>query len=199
MSKESQVVVRRRDNVVEAQANATRALFGLRPNDSVNMAKLVDIILTKHFPAYVMEVEEDARMSGCEAFTDKKELRITFSRSTLEALLRGDPRARMTAAHEVGHLFLHCGRWWGTVTGRVNPLNDPEKQADIFAAAFLMPASAFRKMRSINEAMTAFGVSRNAAMCRARKLGLSDALRIYEPIQTRVHKKKGRKLMASTP
>ena len=84
MSKETQVVVRRRDNVVEAQANATRALFGLRPSDSVNMAKLVDTILSKNFPAYVMEVEEDARMNGCEAFTDKKDLRITFSRSTLK-------------------------------------------------------------------------------------------------------------------
>lgn len=199
MGKSSEVVVRRTDKTVEGQAAHTRASFGLALGDKVNMARLVDTMLAKQIDGYVMEVEEDCRMNGCEAFTDKAELRITFSATTYEALVRGEWRARMTAAHELGHLFLHCGRWWGRVTGWVNPENCPEKQADLFAAAFLMPATEFRKVRSIDDAMHRFGVSRNAAMCRARKLGLAKRLRIYDAPHTVGFKKKGRKLMARTP
>ena len=199
MAKSSEVVVRRPDRAIETQAAKTRDFFGLSPDDKVNMAKLLDNVLTKNFPGYTMEVEEDHRMNGCEAITDKRDARITFSWSTYDALCRGDWRARMTAAHELGHLFLHCGRWWGRVGGWVHPENDPEKQADIFAAAFLMPAAAFRKVRSIEEAQKKFGVSRDAATCRARKLGLAKKLHIYDAPQHQGLKRKGRKPVACTP
>lgn len=199
MSRAYEVVVRRPESAVERQAAAARLLFGLGPHDFVNMAKLMDVVLAKHKPGYIMEVEDDLLMNGCEAVTSKTELRIVFSRSTYDGLARGNWRARMTAAHELGHLFLHCGRWWGRVKGRPSPLNDPERQADTFGAAFLMPEVAFRTVASIEEAMHKFGVTRDAAMCRARKLGLADNLQIYEAPRSTKFKKKGRKPMASTP
>lgn len=199
MAKVYEVVVRRPVKAVEAHAAKTRQMFGLAPGDRVDMARLMDTTLSKHYSRYVMEVEDDCNMNGCEAFTDKVDTRITFSRSTYDALVRGDWRARMTAAHELGHLMLHCGRWWGRVAGWIDPENDPEKQADQFAAAFMMPASEFRKVRSIREAQKKFGVSRDAATCRARKLGLAERLGIYDAPQPSGQKRKGRKLMARTP
>ena len=99
----------------------------------------------------------------------------------------------MTAAHELGHLMMHSRQPVGLAFMRkADPQVDPERQADIFAAAFLMPESQFRQVRSIEDAMSRFGVSRDAASCRARSLGLYRTLVIN-------HKKRGRKHMARTP
>jgi predicted transcriptional regulator len=97
-------------------------------------------------------------------------------------------RDRFTVAHELGHLFLHypmvtqqnpgacmvATRW-------VNE-NDPiqrraEWEANWFAAAFLMPAGAFRTAFHNHSAVlgavaATFGVSLAAAEVRARNLGL---------------------------
>lgn len=191
------VVQARTRNAVELRAARVRADLGLDPADRVNMAKLVDLGLIQMIEGYEMHVVGNRVLGAAEAVTDLNRPVITFSERTYEALYRDDARARMTAAHEVGHLMLHSRQTVGLAFMRGNdPLVDPERQADIFAAAFLMPEAAFRKMKSIDQAMKFFGVSRDAATCRARKLRMDWLIQGRAPPKI---KKKGSKPMTRSP
>ena len=95
-------------------------------------------------------------------------------------------RDRFTIAHELGHLFLHfpkvkrehpgCSM---VATRKIKPGDQVQQRAEWeanwFAAAFLMPAQAFRECHAeVGTAATAvkFGVSQSAAEVRASTLGL---------------------------
>ncbi len=77
-------------------------------------------------------------------------------------------RQRLTLAHETGHLCLHA-----TFIG-----DDPEAEADAFAAEFLMPAEVIRpQLRSLTIGRLAdlkrqWGVSMQALVERAHRFGL---------------------------
>lgn len=192
-----EVVQARSKRTVELRAAGARADLGLAPNDSVDMAALLDLELPKMIEGYEMRVVENGVLGAAEAVTDLNDPIITFSLKTYNGLCRGDGRARMTAAHELGHLLLHCRRPVGVAfMRRQDPRVDPEWQADAFAAAFLMPESEFRKVRSIREAMRKFEVSRDAATCRARKLRMYWLVNGDRPPSPK--KKKGRKSMTRT-
>jgi len=95
-------------------------------------------------------------------------------------------RDRFTIAHEFGHFIVHY--MWRRQAGRGTP---PDKmvafrrgservewEANWFAAAFLMPSSAFKEQFSkrggrLSEVAEVFGVSESAAQVRARQLGLA--------------------------
>jgi predicted transcriptional regulator len=95
-------------------------------------------------------------------------------------------RDRFTVAHELGHFFLHYPRAAEEAPGipmiatRWVDENDREQQraeweANWFAAAFLMPASAFvdtmNRFKQIERAAEIFAVSVQAASVRAKSLG----------------------------
>lgn len=197
MAEFKQVVAARSRGAVERRASRARADLGLLPTDRVNMAKLIDLELPNLIEGFEMRVEDDHVLGAAEAVTDLNKPIIAFSNRTYESLCRDHGRARMTAAHELGHLLMHCRQPVGLAfMKRYDPRVDPEVQADTFAAAFLMPEVAFRKMRSIREVMKTFGVTRDAATCRARKLRMYWLVNGDRPPAP---KRKGRKHMARTP
>lgn len=102
-----------------------------------------------------------------------------------------EQRRRFTLAHELGHVFIHLrfdptrpdpireefrdDRWFRRSNGQA------EDDANEFAAALLMPETAFRERWSgdggndearVTAAATTFNVSRQAARWRAKWLGL---------------------------
>ena len=97
-------------------------------------------------------------------------------------------RDRFTIAHELGHLLLHLDpikkenpdagmratRW---LDGDDPEQKRAEREANWFAAGFLMPAASFRKAfkkeTSLERVAEKFGVSISAAKIRAKTLGLS--------------------------
>lgn len=95
-------------------------------------------------------------------------------------------RDRFTIAHELGHLLLHlpkikkaCPDAVMRATRWVDMMDSEQRRAELeanwFAAAFLMPADAFReayRADGIEGAKEVFDVSRSAADTRARALGL---------------------------
>lgn len=200
MDERRAIVARRSRASVEALAARDRQTLELGPFDRVDMAVLMDSVLPDMIKNFSLEVEFDHLMEGREAFTDLRVPTITFSNKTWDNLERNEWRSRMTAAHELGHLLMHTGRWVGFVEdGLYDPLSDPERQADIYAAAFMMPEVAFRRSQSVAEAAHFFGVSKGAVGCRARNLGMGRAIGLYDQPAAAAHKKKGRKLMARTP
>ena len=84
---------------------------------------------------------------------------LLLSEQTYAAPGRHFSRARFTTAHEVGHAHLHLvevtvdlahGRLVGLCrTGAIPFDQNPERQANQFAAALLMPASAVRRAAKI--------------------------------------------------
>lgn len=183
---------------IEHVAADVRFVLGIGDTDHVDMARLLDLALPDLIDDYEFRVADNDRMGEAEALTDLNRPIITMANTTYEALCRGEWRARMTAAHELGHLMMHSQRpTYLAKLRKHDPLIDPERQADIFAAAFLMPDEAFRRVSSIEEAMEVFGVSRDAACYKARRLGLYRKL-VFKA-GPRPTKKKGGKHMARTP
>lgn len=183
---------------IEEIAGDVRANLGLSPEDRVSMTPLLEQVLYDYFDDYDFHVVEDRLMGRTEGLTALDRPVIKLKHSVYNDLQAGDGRARMTAAHEFGHLLLHCMTpTYYAFAEEYDPLTDPERQANLFAAAFLMPAEAFRQCRTANEATRKFGVSLSAVMCRARKLRHS--FEASRPILTLSKEKKERKPMRRAP
>ena len=194
----ARVVRARTARECEAIAEKARADLGLAPGARVSMTPLLEQVLYDVIDGHNFEVVEDEVMGNLEGLTDCAKPVIKLKNSVYMALQRSDARARMTAAHEFGHLLMHCGMpTYHPFSTKYEPLHDPERQANIFAAAFLMPREAFLKCRTVNEARTKFGVSLAAATCRARHL--RHKFEPGRPILTLKSKKKGSKPVARTP
>lgn len=164
-------VARRSERDIERLATLVRRELGIAPGARIAMQPVLEMALDDIYPGAYYAIEDDCEMRGAEGRTDHFEPRITLSASTYAALQTSDPRARMTVAHELGHLLMHTRQPVYHYSSRARDCHvDPEWQATYFAAALLMPADAFRKMRTVKQARKAFGVSRAAALRRARAL-----------------------------
>lgn len=188
MAEMSKVAMPRTRDELEELAWRARGDLGLGPNDRVPVAKLLENVLPDLLDGFEVRVVENCMLGAAEAITDAVRPIITFSESTYDGVYRDQPRPRMTAVHELAHLLLHTGQYQYAFTRRYDPLIDPERQADVFAASFLMPEFSFRTVKTIEEAMKRFGVSREAATCRARSLRMWRLIEA-KPQSTRSKKK----------
>ena len=83
----------------------------------------------------------------------------------------GQPRARFTAAHEIGHWALHSNlnMTMARNTGAATPAYKcSEWQANQFAAEILMPFEFFKSTDTVDLIMKRHGVSQQAATKRMR-------------------------------
>ncbi len=164
------VYPRSRKQLEEIAANV-RANLGLSAGGRVSMQPLLEETLYDVLDDYGFQVRRDKEMGHMDGLTDDRKPIIYLKESVYHRLERGEGSARMIAAHEFGHLVLHCGMpTFRAFSEEYQPLYDPERQANIFAAAFLMPETSFRKCVTVREVMRRFGVSQDAAMYRARIL-----------------------------
>lgn len=181
MDKMAGSVIWRSERQIEQLANMVRRELGIGPGDRLAMQPVLEFALDEMVPGAYFAVANDHDMPGAEGRTDWHQPVITIAASTYANLKKSDPRARMTVAHEIGHLLMHTQQPIFHYRSKSRDHRvDPEWQANYFAAALLMPATAFRKMRTVKQARSAFGVSKAAALRRARILGhkiLDDTVR----------------------
>lgn len=170
MTKQRRVAPPRSRDELEEMAWQARADMGLMPFERVPVARLLENVVPLLIGDFHIRVVERGKLGRAEAVTDSVKPFITFDEDTYNGLYRDQPRPRMTGAHELAHLLLHTGQTGFAFLRKRDQRVDVEWQADVFAAAFLMPECAFRQVKSIEEAMKRFGVSRDAACCRARNL-----------------------------
>lgn len=158
---------------IEAIADAVREVLGISKGARIAMQPVLEFALDDLVEGAYYDIANDTDLGGAEGMTHGTEPVIVLSASCYMRLGRSDNRARMTVAHELGHLLLHSGQ---RVFHFSEPMNDnrfdPEWQADQFAAALLMPREAFSRMRTVKQAMKTFGVSKAAAIRRARVIGI---------------------------
>lgn len=86
-------------------------------------------------------------------------------------------RDRFTVAHELGHYVLHAKMGKQPLSIARSGLNEVEREANLFAAALLMPAEEFKRMAATERSDAAlanhFDVSTDAVRVRKRVLGIS--------------------------
>ena len=110
--------------------------------------------------------------------------KIKLREDTYNDLVRENPRARFTLAHELGHLFLNhrvdqtFARSHQEHTHEC--FRDSEWQADTFASEFLAPTQYYEAMTD-QEIVSAFSISKQAVEVTRSKLE-KDKKRITDPL-----------------
>ena len=135
-------------------------------NGQVNVIQCLDKLLINDFLEY--EVVSDNELKGSYAETDLYFRKIIIKESVYFGDVQGNPRDRFTIAHELGHMVLHTqGITLCRNNERINIYEDPEWQANQFAAEFLVPLEKIHSM-SISEIANTFQVSIEMATYRKK-------------------------------
>ena len=119
-------------------ASNMRSICGLN-KPYINMEELIDFILPRVWPDFYYTVEEVEDMGENLGLASPEKASFALRRDVWDAMRRGCPTHRFIVMHELGHLILHKPSriTYPKRLVRVSPVNDPEWQADTFAAELL--------------------------------------------------------------
>lgn len=161
----------------EEAAERIRAAWGLGEDPAPNMVHLLEANGVRIFslPSDCLEIDAFSTINSGIPFI------------FLNTRKSGE-RGRYDAAHELGHLLLHCEH-------RIPHGRDSESEANDFASAFLMPRAGIIAQRlhnaSIDRILSAkrkWGVSAMALTYRLHKLGLLSDWRYAQTVKYLTHK-----------
>lgn len=164
------------DDAIEEAARATRELMGIAPDAPVpNLTRAIERLGIVVAPVILDPTnDEETPASGFEGHFG-----ISHGTDAGFPIIGYFPgasadRDRFTLSHEIGHVVLHSQR----------TSSDPEREANRFAGALLMPEGAARtelgSMSTLNQlarVKARFGISIQALIMRAAALGIIDERR----------------------
>ena len=155
-------------------ANNLRKALGFTELQKIDFMTLITKLKVRYDTIDYRRVP-DEEMNGIEAQWDSDKKLIYISESVFCSANRGEPRALMTIAHEVGHMILgHKGRLnRGPISERdlgFGSTGRAEFQAKIFASALLVPLHPKVIQMTEDQIENEFGVSKQAASIRAEQL-----------------------------
>lgn len=149
---------------------------------AIKLRKILEIPLDKPFPVmrflefvlpqfdYTIEICEKSEMRKNYALTlpDNKILKIR--EDVYELAIQGFPRHLFTIAHEIGHVLFHDNKSisFARTNEKVKIYEDPEWQANTFAAELLVP-SCMIKGKTVDEIVKVYGCSRKVATIQLSK------------------------------
>jgi len=128
--------------------------------------------LTTSFRHFAYQQVPDSEMPDAEAHWDARKGVLRMRESIAGAMQRGERRARMTIANEIGHFALrHAGVRGRSPTQaaagrRLLEAKKEESEARRFAAMFLAPNYLLSSTDTVDDIMNNFGMSFEAAMIR---------------------------------
>lgn len=163
------------DAQIDARALAHRRELGFRDNQGIDFMTLMTKLKAR-YPNFSYERVPDGALGEAEAQWDSATKRLLIPQAVFAAANRGEGRALMTVAHEVGHALLgHEGTLHRAPAGnraeRLSPrIRAMEYQARRYAAAFLIPDIEAVRHMSAGEMSEHYGVSVSAAMVRKTEL-----------------------------
>ncbi|MEV4184344.1 XRE family transcriptional regulator [Streptosporangium canum] len=161
----------------EEAAERIRAAWGLGEDPIPNMVHLLEANGVRLFslPPDCLDIDAFSTINSTTSFI------FLNTRKTGE-------RGRFDAAHELGHLLLHCEH-------RIPHGRDSESEANDFASAFLMPRAGIIAQRLHNastdrilSAKCKWGVSAMALTYRLHRLGLLSEWRYNQTVKELSHR-----------
>ncbi|MGO4738957.1 ImmA/IrrE family metallo-endopeptidase [Bosea sp. 2KB_26] len=163
------------DAQIDARALSHRRELGFRDEQGIDFMILM-ARLKARYPNFAYERVPDGQLADTEAQWDSETKRLRIPELVFLAALRGESRALMTIAHEVGHALLGhegilhrapAGSQAERLSAKVRAM---EYQARRYAAALLIPNIEAIRHMSAGEMSEHFGVSMSAAMLRKSEL-----------------------------
>jgi hypothetical protein len=162
---------------IEKRALDWRHALGVPNQWAPDILELIEVKLPKLFPTFALVVRPDVEMADAEAYTEFDPPLIAVRNSVYSLARRCDGRARMTFAHELGHLVMHPGAAKLRIEGgnktppKIRAFESAEWQARKFAAYFLLPSHIVVQFGSIRELAENCHVSLQAAEIRFKEVG----------------------------
>lgn len=169
------VVPARSWDQIATLTQSIREQFGLVHEPWFPIINFIEQVLDYRLNWVILEVRTSADMDCAEGLTATDGSRIILRDDVYAAAWHGNGRARFTASHELGHLFMHTNLPMARAVADVKPFRRSEAQADQFAAELLMPRDFFIDGDDVATVVRRHGVSQAAAQARLaylRKKGL---------------------------
>ena len=152
---------------MDARVQSLRRALGLADHPALDLLDIIEFRLKYIYAGFKLKIVPDSELPNAEAEADCEKKTITVRQSVYDDLCCGSSRARMTIAHEIGHLALHQG----ILQRSTLLLDSPEEaQARQFAACLLMPTHLIERYRSVKKVVGIFQVSEEAAKRRIREI-----------------------------
>jgi Zn-dependent peptidase ImmA (M78 family) len=128
--------------------------------------------LSEVYPGLRLVRVLDEQLPESEARADCLERTITIRESVYRACLQGEPRARMTLAHEVGHIALDHSGTRHRQSLHLGTRNEKREEGEAwhFARAFLAPTYMAVTCKTADQLSKRFGLSVDAAEIRFGQL-----------------------------
>lgn len=170
------------DAQIDARALAHRRELGFRDDQAVDFMTLM-VKFKARYPNFAYERVPDGTLGEAEAQWDSLGKRLLIPEGVFEAANRGEGRALMTVAHEVGHALLgHEGTLSRAPSGgraeRFSAkLRAMEYQARRYAAAFLIPDTPAVRALDATGLSERYRVSMSAAIVRHSELKSGESAR----------------------
>jgi hypothetical protein len=170
------------DQQIDARALAHRRELGFRDDQAVDFMTLM-VKLKARYPEFAYERVADGALGEAEAQWDSQGKRLLIPEAVFAAANRGEGRALMTVAHEVGHALLgHQGNLnRAPAGGRAERLSAKlrslEYQARRYAAAFLIPDTPAVRQLDASALSERYRVSMSAAIVRHSELRSGESAR----------------------
>lgn len=159
---------------LEETALQMRRFFGVADRPFFPILEILEHVLPIAFgDDYSFEIGDVDDLGPEHGRTYPDERRVILREDVYVNLTEHRGRDRFTAVHELAHLVLHDRRRLSRRLSSSGPLKtyrDPEWQANRLAGSLLMPRDYFQNCKRITEVMELFGVTKDAALVRARQL-----------------------------
>lgn len=150
-----------------------RMLIGFENGLYFPIVEFLELILPQILEGFSYQVRPIEEMPNKCGETFPSENRIEIREDIYNKAIAGDGFARLTIAHEIGHLFMHdteaislCRLEPGE---KLKPYEDPEWQADAFGGELLAPSYLIGNM-SIDSISKKCGITKRAAKVQKSKL-----------------------------
>jgi len=159
------------DEEIEQRVKVLRTELGLQNQSRPDMMAVIQKLSTS-FRHFDYQRIPDSEMPDVEAQCDARKGLLRMRESVVGAIQRGEPRARMALANEIGHFAMrHSGvrtrSTTQTTAGRsLLEAKKEEGEATRFAAMFLAPNYLLSSTNKVENIVDRFGLSFEAAMIR---------------------------------
>ena len=153
---------------IQEVAITLRKLFKVPLDEPFPVLKFIEFVLPTF--GYTIEICETSEMQNVYALTLPDEKIIKISENVYNLAVQGYPRHLFTLAHEIGHVIFHDNDSisFARTNEKIKPYEDPEWQANTFAAELLVP-SCMIKGKTIDEIIKIYGCSKEVASIQLSK------------------------------